>query len=610
MVVRDPIRFFSDQTCHALVDALQALSEESWHEVKAEATRSAVRLSTAGKEAEITLDVPPAGMGDFAFPCFQLSKFYGAPPNNVAFQLFPHVRSPPDLSPPALAGPYINFNILDGRLVEETIRSALALGTSYGQLEARDQRVILEHTSANATGPLHVGRARNPIIGDSLARIMRLAGYDVTTQYYLNDLGRQAVLVYYGVRRATVDATHATAHDEPVPAKPDHAVVVLYQRANKAAEDDPAVDGEIARIMADIERGDESLLKEVRTVAFGVLEGIRSSLARLGILHDEVVPESQFVIDGSVRSVVDRLSASEHRVDEDDGAVALELELFGIHGRSTRFVFLRKDGTTLYTTRDLAYHLWKAGRADLLVNVLGEDHKLEARQLEIALGLLGCTVPVEPVFYAFVSLPEGKMSTREGRTVFLDDLMDEAVLRAREDTRSRRPELDEVAVERIAQAVGLGAVRYNIARMQPEKAMVFRWEDALSVEGSSAPFVQYAHTRACSILAKATAEGAPLRRDLDAKTAAAALTQPAELTLTRWVARLPGLIDECAEDRKVHSLAAYAEGLASAFNVFYRDVPVLQGGDSRDARLLLVEAARIAIAASLGALGIAAPEQM
>jgi arginyl-tRNA synthetase len=610
MVVRDPIRFFSDQTCQAIVRSLGALSEESWHEVQAEAVPSGVRLRGAGKDAEITLEVPPAGMGDFAFPCFQLATFFGAPPNNVAFQLFPHVTSPPDLSPPVLAGPYINFNILDGRLVEETLRSALSLGTAYGQLEARRQRVILEHTSANATGPLHVGRARNPIIGDSLGRVMRLAGYEVTTQYYLNDLGRQAVLVYYGVRRPHGDAPGKAAPDAPGSAKPDHRVVALYQAANKAAEEDPAVDGEVARIMADIERGDAALLADVRSVAFEALEGIRSSLARLGILHDEVVPESQFVVDGSVRTVVERLSESEHRVDEEDGAVALELEPFGIHGRSTRFVFLRKDGTTLYTTRDLAYHLWKAGRADLLVNVLGEDHKLEARQLGIALGLLGCKVPVEPVFYAFVSLPEGKMSTREGRTVFLDDLMDEAVVRARADTRSRRPELDDGTVERIAQAVGLGAVRYNIVRMQPEKAMVFRWEDALSVEGSSAPFVQYAHTRACSILAKAAAEGAPLDMGVDPRAAGALLTHPAELTLVRWVARLPGVIEECAADRKVHTLAAYAEGLSSAFSAFYRDVPVLQGGGSWGARLLLVEAARITIAAVLGALGIAAPEQM
>jgi len=607
MVAPDPMRLFTDQACAALAEAIRALSEESWQDVMAEAGRDTVRVSAAGKVAEVQLEVPPTGMGDIAFPCFQLSRFFGAPPENVAFKLFPYVRSPPDLEPPALAGPYINLAVRDARLVEEALRSALSAGPRYGSLPPKGVRVVLEHTSANATGPLHVGRARNPIIGDSLARLMRLAGYDVRTQYYLNDMGRQAVLVHYGVRRM---AGTAAPGAEPPRDKPDHRVVGLYQAANAAAEGDPAVDAEVQATMAAIEGGDRALLGDVHAVAMEVLAGIRQSLGRLGISHDEVVEESRFVLDGSVKSVVERLLLSEHRVDEEDGAAALELETFGIQGRSTRFVFLRRDGTTLYTTRDLAYHLWKAAQADLLVNVLGEDHKLEARQLEIALRIMGSKAVVEPVFYAFVSLPEGKMSTRSGRTVALDDLMDEAVARAREDTRARRPELDATAVEAIAQAVGLGAVRYNILRVQPEKALVFRWEDALSFEGASAPFVQYSYTRACSILRKAAEEGEALDPGMDVVGAAAALTHPAELLLARWVARWPGLVEECAEDRKAHPVAAYAEGLASTFNAFYRDVPVLQGGPSRAARLLLVEGSRIALGSALAALGVEAPERM
>ncbi|NIP35058.1 MAG: arginine--tRNA ligase [Thermoplasmata archaeon] len=241
--------------------------------------------------------------------------------------------------------------------------------------------------------------------------------------------------------------------------------------------------------------------------------------------------------------------------------------------------------------------------------MLGEDHKLEARQLQVALDIMDTGVRVEPVFYAFVSLPEGKMSTREGRGVYLDDLMDEAVGRARDDTRQRRPELDEEAVEAIAQAVGLGAVRYNILRVQPEKSMVFRWEEALNFEGASAPFIQYSHTRACSILKKAEEDGDPASI-IDPAEAAAQLAHESELTLIRHLARLPRIIDECAEDRKVHTLAAYANSLASAFNAFYRDVPVLQAGSLRLPRLQLVLASRNALANCLEALGIASPEQM
>ena len=601
MVLRDPVSYFADLASRAVVRGMEELSEEGWRDLVVRGEGETVSVDSDDLSADISLEVPPVEHGDFAFPCFQLTRFFGAPPDNVAFQLFPLLEAPDDLEPPQLAGPYINFAIRSERLVEETLRSALELGDAYGSLADRRTRVVLEHTSANPNGPLHVGRARNPILGDALARVMRMAGYQVTTQYYLNDMGRQVVLLYWGWSHSQGNA--------PPGGKRDHVVVGHYQRANQLAEEDDGVDAQVREMMARREAGDREAIEPSREPALMGLEGIQESLARLGIHHDQVVSESTFVLDGSVGNVIERLVASEYTVEEEDGALALELESFGVQGRNTKLVFRRKDGTSLYTTRDLAYHIWKDAQGDRLVNVLGEDHKLEARQLQHALDIMDTGVRVEPVFYAFVSLPEGKMSTREGRGVLLDDLMDEAVGRARQDTRERRPELDEATVEGIARAVGLGAVRYNIMRVQPEKSMVFQWEEALNIEGASAPFIQYSHTRACSILRKAEEEGEPARA-MDPVEASRALTHPSELTLARHLARLPRTIDRCAEERKVHTLAAYANSLASAFNAFYRDVPVLQAGDLRQARLQMVMASRIALANTLRALGMDAPEQM
>ena len=406
MVNRDPISFFADQVSRTIVRAMEELSDEGWRDLIIRGVGDTVSVDSGDLSTDISLEVPPVGHGDFAFPCFQLTRFFEAPANNVAFRLFPFIKTTEDVVMPQLAGPYINFAIRPERLVEETLRAALTLGDRYGSLDDKRIRVVLEHTSSNPNGPLHVGRARNPILGDALARVMLMAGYDVTTQYYLNDMGRQVVLLYWGW-------SHQEGGPGPVEGKVDHAIVGHYQRAYRMAEEDEAVDAEVREIMTRLEMGDQATVDAVREPALIGFQGIQESLVRLGIHHDKVVSESTFVLDGSVSEVIDRLAASDYTVEEDDGALALELESFGIQGRNTKFVFRRKDGTSLYTTRDLAYHIWKHRQGDRLVNVLGEDHKLEARQLQLALDIMDTDVQVEPVFYAFVSLPEGKMSTRE-----------------------------------------------------------------------------------------------------------------------------------------------------------------------------------------------------
>jgi arginyl-tRNA synthetase len=274
-------------------------------------------------------------------------------------------------------------------------------------------------------------------------------------------------------------------------------------------------------------------------------------------------------------------------------------------GRNTKFFYLRQDGTTLYATRDIAYHLWKAKHADRLINVLGEDHKLESKQVEIALNLVGSKKIPKVIFYSFVSLPGGKMSTRRGRVVFLDDLVDECVKRAYTEVKKRREsELSEKKMKEIAEIIGIGALRYNIIKVQPEKDILFKWEEALNFEGNASPFIQYAHARTCGILSKSKES----IKDVDAKL----LVHGSEVNLIKKLSKFPIAIDEACEGFKPHSIAGYLFEVASSFNQFYRDCPVLpeENKNLRIARLGLVKATKIVLRNGLDLLGIVAPEEM
>ncbi len=560
-----------------------------------------IRVAIAGVlkelkvDAEIILDKAPPGKGDLAFPCFPLAKKLRKAPDVIAKDIASKIKPIGMIEKVDSSGGYVNFHVRFEKLAESAIKDALAKKDKFGSGEQRSTRILLEHTSVNPTGPIHVGRARNPIIGDTLARILRLAGYEVTTEFYVNDVGRQVVVMSWGVKHLKLDA-------KPERDKDDYRYVLFYQQANRLLEEKPEVVSEIDQMLYRLEHGDPEVVRLAKETCETVLKALMDSLHRINIHLDGFTFESKFVEDGSVDRVIEKLKSSEY-ARESDGAYHLELESFGISGRETKWVFTRADGTSLYTTRDLAYHINKFTRTDVAINVLGEDQKLGMQELAAALSIMGVEKKPEIVYYAFVSLPEGRMSTRKGRVVNLDDLIDETVELAYEEVNKRRADLSEERKREIARVVGIGALRYNIVRIQPEKQIVFKWEDALNFEGSSAPFVQYAHARACSILAKA----GPWNRDFDPRQ----LVSDQERRLTKLIASFPSVIADCADHRRPHVLAAFAQDLASEFNQFYRYIPVLKAeGPARDARLALVEASRWALRNTLDCLGVEAPEEM
>ncbi|MFO8132869.1 MAG: arginine--tRNA ligase [Thermoplasmatota archaeon] len=543
-----------------------------------------------GYTGHVRLEEPAeAEMGDVAFPCFPLAGQAKKAPAAVAEELAAGVSGEWIGHVEAVNG-YVNCFIDEQRLAAELPPQVLEMGERYGAGSDKGESVIVEHTSANPNGPLHVGRGRNPMLGDTLARIFRYAGYDVETQFYLDDMGKQVAILAWGLEHLDL---------APDAEKPDHRSVIFYQEANRRMEEDTQVSEAIEELIRRCEQGDMETLEHMEQAYRPVLDGVMQTLGRINISIDSYVRESRFVLDGTVSDVVARLSETAY-ADREDDALYLDLSSFDIHGRNQKFYLTRRDGTSLYATRDVAYHLWKGRQADRLVNVLGEDHRLEARQVEIALSLLDAPAPTS-VFYSFVSMPEGKMSTRRGRVVYLDDLLDEAVERAYREVQKRR-DLPEEQARAIAEKVGTGAVRYNILKVSPEKAITFQWEEALNFEGQSAPFLQYAYARCCSILDKAGTSQ-------DMKKSSPVFGHEQEIALLKTIARLPDVVEQCRERYSPAGLAEYAHELASRFNGFYRDCRVV-GDENEAARLTLVEATRVTLHNVLGLLGISPLPEM
>ncbi|MDN5357891.1 MAG: arginyl-tRNA synthetase [Candidatus Methanomethylophilaceae archaeon] len=554
-------------------------------------------LAESGSEVEFIIEVPSVGDADLAVPCFTMAKSMKRSPKDIAEKLAGHIEPSGTIKAVSALNGYVNFNIDQNVLVTETLNEIISKGDGYGSHPPTGVRVNVEHTSTNPTGPIHVGRARNPIIGDTLARCLRMCGNEVTTEYYVNDVGKQVVILTWGVENIPKGSVEEEERE-----KTDHKLVAYYRKANKLMEEDPAVAEQISEMLRKFEAGDQEVIGSVRHTAKIMLEGLNQSLAGINVVLDRYTWESDFIADGSAASVVSRLKRTDYAGQTEDGSWYIDLAEFGINGKNTKFTFTRSDGTTLYTTRDIAYHMSKFSRSDRVIDVLGEDQKLGSQQLTYALRILGCVMEPEPMFYAFVSLPEGKMSTRKGVVVYLDDLIDEAVDRAYEEIKSRRDDMDEEKMREIARVIGVGAIRYNVVRVQPEKQFVFTWKEALNFDGNSGPYLQYVHARACSMLRKA----GDFERDIDASK----LTDEYEIKLVKVLSKFSSIVEEAGNQKRIHVLPAYGHEVASAFNQFYAAVPVLSSGECANARLTLVECSRIVLRNVLDCLGMGAPEEM
>ena len=522
------------------------------------------------------LEFPPnPNLGDLASTiAFALTKKLRTSPPEVAADLVEKIEVPEIFTKVQNFGPYVNFFIDYSKFSKLLLEK---VDENYGQLPEYGEKIVLEHTSANPNGPLHIGHIRNSIFGDSLARLLKLAGRDVVTQYYVNDMGRQIAIIVCGITECGLKIEDYEGE------KIDHKIGKLYFDANKAVEEDEALNAKVDELIQKYEQGeDEELNKVFEDVVSKCISGMK---------------ESQFIRNGEVDDLVAYIQKEGFTRESD--VLYIDLTDFNIE---KEFVLRRSNGTSLYSTRDLAYHKYKATLGDTVLDILGSDHKLAAKQIKIIFEEIFRQTPPEVIFYEFITLPEGSMSTRKGKFVSVDELIDEAVLRAHDEIKSRNPDLSEDEIAPMAEEIGIGAVRFFIAKLSPEKHLTFKWDEALSFERGCAS-IQYAHARACKLIAKSGKDVSSLSVDENWTP------NEAEQDLVRQIAKFPQVVEDCANKKRVHNITQYSQDLAGSFNKFYKTEQVI-GSDVEDTRLILVDRAKTTIKNALDILGVTAPEKM
>jgi arginyl-tRNA synthetase len=632
-----------------------------------EALRSAfAKLYPSFAVESILLDAPPfPEFGELASAiCFEHGKKEKRQPQKLAEQIAEAIKVEdyPFISAVKTAGGgYINFFVNFAELSKLTIDSARALDSDYGYVKAeKPETIIVEHTSANPISPINIGKARNPVLGDALARILTARGHKVSRHFYVDDVGRQTAVVAYGYEKMG---------KPPLKGKSDHFIGLVYtltsciieinrlkgelkkesdtasenvQKLRKQLEEWVFIASELENkhpklfsqllesigkeedsettvnnLNREYEAGENEAKNLVREVCQLSLNGIKETLADADISFDSWDWESTFAWNGDVAKTLEALKKTSYVFQKgpvlefDANAVVEHLKLKNPLGLKEDYempslTLMRADGTTLYTTRDIPYSLWKFKKAEKVINVVGMEQRLSQLQLKLALWALGHTDEARNLThfaYNLVTLPGYKMSSRRGRYITLDEVMEEAKRRAYEEVNKRSPQLSEEEKQKISGIVGVGALKYALVQVDPVKPVVFTWDRVINFERNSAPYIQYSYARACSILRKASKT---------AKPNYSLLTEPLERGLVLMLARFPEVFVNSAESLKPNAIADYANLLADKFNSFYNALPVIKAKPQglSSVRLALVEAISIALRNSLNLIGISAPERM
>ena len=543
----------------------------------------------AEEEIYTNLVFPPnSEMGDYALPCFRFAKVLKKSPASIAEELKSSYVTDGVVTEVGAVNGYLNFKINKSGLSDEVLNKILTLKDKYGSSETgKGKTVCIDYSSVNIAKPFHIGHLSTTVLGGALYKIYGFLGYNVVGINHLGDYGTQ-----FG---KLICAYKHWGNAEEVEKGGIHAINDLYVRFNNEADD--TMESEAREYFRLIESGDEEangIFEWFKSLTLKYVQGIYE---KLGIKFDSYAGE-RFYTD-KMQCVIDELR-EKNLLKESDGAQIVDLEKYGM----PPCLILRSDGASLYATRDLAAAYYRKKTYDFhkCLYVVAYQQNLHFQQIFKVLELMGndWAKDLVHVAYGMVSLEDGAMSTRKGKVVWLEDVINKCIEKAYKIIEEKNPGLDDK--ENIAEKVGVGAVIFGALYNNKIKDIVFSYDKVLSFEGETSVYVQYTCARANSVLNKSGEE---------IRVPSGYEPNTAEAEVVKQLADFPQTLNESAEKYEPSYIARYAVELAQRYNKFYIENKILTAeGNSKYFRLALTKAVLQTLKNALSLLGIGVPEKM
>ena len=534
--------------------------------------------------------------GDFAFPCFFLSKQLKSSPHEIALDIRTKIGSShKHFQEVQTVGPYINFFVNRKNLALDVISKILTEKQNFGKLPKNKKRILIEFPGPNTNKPLHLGHLRNMAIGESVSRILEFAGFKIIRRNIVNDRGIHICKSMAAYKKYGKNKTPESAKK-----KSDHFVGDYYVMFNEKSKKDKKLELESHHLLQKYEQGDKETLELWTKMNKWALDGLNQTYEKFGIKHDGEDYESKIYTKGR-DIILQGVEKGIFKKKKKDGAIYINLK----NKKLGEKVLLRADGTSLYMTQDiyLVKQRLEKYRLKEIIYVVGDEQIYHFNVLFEILELLGIASRenLTHLSYGHVELPEGKMKSREGTIVDGDDLI-EKIQNLVKKQLEKREKLSKKQLEERSLKIALGAIKYLLLKTDIKKNITFDPKASINFEGDTGPYVQYSYARASSILKKSKIKSIQIKEFKE--------LEPKEIGLIKKLSEFQRLAQKAGNELNPTIIANYAYELAQIFNEFYHTCPVIGSKNKEVFRLKLVQSFRQVLENSLYLLGIDVLEEM